>query len=114
MNTDHSCIFCSIISKKIPATIIAENDNVIVIEDIAPKAPVHYLIIPKKHTPSISALNKSDASVGGDIFLMAQQLSNTIPGLDSFRLLINNGVDAGQTVDHLHCHFLSGKKMSDF
>lgn len=114
MNTDHSCIFCSIISKKIPAKIIAENDRVIVIEDNAPKAPVHYLIIPKKHIAAISTLQQDDASIGSDIFLMAQQLSKELPGLDAFRLLINNGADAGQSIPHVHCHFVSGKIMSDF
>ena len=108
-----SCVFCAIIAKTIPATIVAENDNVIVIKDIAPKSPVHYLLIPKVHVESIAALEKDQLSVMQDIALMAQELALHLSGSQSFRLVFNTGADAGQSIFHLHGHFLSGKKMLD-
>ncbi len=109
----NSCIFCSIVAKTIPAQLIAENDQCIVIKDIHPKAPVHYLIISKKHITCLQEMNSEDAPVAADL-LMAQQLSQTLPQPQAFRLLMNNGADAGQSVHHIHLHFLSGKKLTDF
>ena len=108
------CLFCKIIDRTIPAVIVAENDHVIVIQDRAPKAPVHYLIIPKKHVADIVSLSASDLSLGQAMFSMAQQLSKALPGNGDFRFIINNGSGAGQSVFHLHGHFLAGKKMADF
>lgn len=108
------CVFCKIINRTIPATIIAENDDVLVIQDRSPKAPVHYLIIAKHHTPDIVSLKSNELGVGQAIFAMAQQLSRTLPGSGDFRLIVNNGTDAGQSVFHLHAHFLASKKMTDF
>lgn len=113
-SSSDSCVFCKIIAQEIPAKIIAQNDNVIVIQDRAPKAPIHYLLLPKKHISDIRSLQEVDASLVGDLFLMAQKVSENFPGSKSFRLLVNNGADVGQTVFHLHIHMLSGKKMSDF
>ena len=93
---------------------VAENDDCLVIEDIAPKAPVHYLIIPKKHIENIAAFSAQDAALAGNMMLMAQQLARGLAGSGAFRLIINNGADAGQSVFHLHYHFLSGKRMVDF
>ncbi len=108
MNT--SCIFCKIISKEIPADIIAETSDMIAIRDIHPKAPTHLLIIPKKHIVDIQSLTHEDLAIGSHVFAMAQQLAQG----RAFRLLMNNGQDVGQSVFHLHAHFLAGKKMSDF
>jgi len=108
------CIFCKIISKDIPAKIIDENDDVLVIQDLHPKAPIHYLIIPKKHIENIGVLEEADSRYVAKMMLMARKLAQNLSGSQSFRLLMNNGADAGQSVFHLHCHFLSGKKMIDF
>ena len=108
------CIFCKIIAKKLPVEIVAENDEVVVIKDIAPKAPVHYLIIPKKHIADVNSLKQADIPIVGEMLLMAKKLAKGLSGSQAFRLIVNNGPDAGQSVFHLHFHFLSGKKMLDF
>jgi len=112
--TSSECLFCKIISGKIPAEIIDQNDDVVVIKDLHPKAPVHYLIIPKKHVENISSLDGKTAEIMSKIALMAKKLSHEKLNDGDFRLIINNGPGVGQSVFHLHCHFLSGKKMTDF
>ena len=109
-----ACIFCKIIAKEIPSTVIAENDMVMVVKDIVPKAPIHYLIIPKKHIADIADLTSDTASYAAACLLMAKELASTLSGSQSFRLISNTGTDSGQSVFHLHFHFLSGKKMLDF
>lgn len=109
-----TCIFCKILKKEIPSTIIAENDHVMVIKDIAPKAPLHYLILPKMHIKDIASLTDEQGDIVAHMLLMARELSRNLSGSQSFRLITNNGADSGQSVFHLHMHFLSGKKMLDF
>ena len=108
------CIFCKIISKEIPANIITENDDVFVMQDIHPKTPIHYLILPKKHIVNVKQLEEQDSHYLAKMMFMARQISEKLSGDGSFRLIMNNGAGAGQSVFHMHCHFLSGKKMTDF
>lgn len=103
-----SCIFCKIIAGILPATIIAHNDSVLVIKDIAPKAPIHYLILPKKHMHDFNALDIPNDGLIVPLFEMAQQLSAQLGHNNAYKLVINNGAAAGQMVFHLHIHFLSG------
>ncbi len=105
------CIFCKIINKQIPATIVAESESIIVFKDIAPQASIHYLIIPKKHIRDIQSLAPADYTIAADIIFMAQQLSQSLPEPQDFRLKISSGATAGQEVFHIHFHFLAGKRL---
>lgn len=108
---EHTCIFCKIINDQLPSTKIAENDDVLVIKDLYPKAPIHYLIIPKKHIRDIAQIEPNDAHVASKLLLMAQELSKKDEQHAEFRLVSNNGARAGQCVFHIHLHFVAGKQM---
>jgi len=110
----NNCVFCKIIARQLPSKVIAETEDIIVIDNIAPKTPIHYLIIPKKHVADINELNQQDVMLAGEMVLMAKKLSGDLPsGSQHFRLSVNNGAGAGQAVFHLHFHFLAGMKFSD-
>jgi histidine triad (HIT) family protein len=109
----NSCVFCKIIDRQLPATIIKETEDIIVIDNIAPKTPIHYLVIPKKHVKDINSLEKEDAELVGKMILITQELSSNLQESKDFRLVVNNGLDAGQSVFHLHFHFLAGQKFFD-
>ncbi len=95
----------------LPASFIDSNDFCIVIQDIAPKAPIHYLIVSKMHIPTISSLGQNhEYDIVSQMIKMAQKIA-TQKQIDSFRLVINNGKQAGQTVFHLHMHLLSGSSI---
>ena len=106
------CIFCKIISKQMPATIVDETDKVIVIKDIAPKATIHYLIIPKAHYKDLQSA--TECNVACSMMSMARKLSANNPEAAEYRLVLNNGHKAGQRVFHLHMHFLSGAQIAEF
>jgi histidine triad (HIT) family protein len=111
MNKKEKTLFSKIIDRELPAEIIAENDRIIVIKDIAPEAPIHYLIIPKKEIINIPNMcNEEDFDFAKDIFKMAKHLSETIIGAEEFKFSINNGYNAGQRVLHLHAHFKAWPK----
>jgi len=107
------CIFCEIIRGTIPATKVYENEHVIVIKDIAPKAPVHLLIIPKVHVPDVASFTKDQSDFAAAALLVTAELKKHLSGTQSFRIVSNTGTDAGQSVFHVHFHFLSGKEMLD-
>lgn len=102
-----NCIFCQIISRVIPSKILDESDHCIVISDISPQASIHELIIPKKHIINLGYIGDNDQFLS-DILLMAKKRS-IFHGNCDFKTVINNGAGVGQTVFHLHMHFLSGK-----
>lgn len=109
--TDKNCIFCKIIAKEIPAAVIQETDDIIVIKDIAPKTPIHYLIIPKKHIADLQSLEGGDKTLACNMLFMAHELSKDLPASKAFRLVSNNGREAGQHVFHIHFHFLAGREL---
>jgi histidine triad (HIT) family protein len=106
-------LFEKIIAREIPATIVYEDDLVLAIRDVKPQAPSHVLIIPKKAIPRIAEAHPDDHKVLGHLLLKAAEVAKSL-GLDKsgFRLVINNGPDAGETVPHLHCHIMGGRNMS--
>jgi histidine triad (HIT) family protein len=107
-----SCIFCKIINKEIPATVIYEDERVMAFNDINPQAPVHVVIIPKKHIKNITGINKENVDYIKDIHFAANKVAQQLGIAESgFRLINNCGLDAGQTVFHLHYHLLGGKSL---
>lgn len=105
-----TCIFCNIIEHKLPARIVYEDELAVAIEDIRPQAPVHLLVIPRKHLPSLSEADSSDETLLGHLFTVATQLASARKLDDNgYRTVINNGAWGGQTVDHLHVHILGGR-----
>lgn len=107
-----NCIFCQIVSKKIPATILSETDNLLAFYDVNPAAPHHVLVIPKKHIASINELTSINTAMLGEMILMAKNMAELLSVHESgFRFVINTGPDAGQSVYHLHLHVLGGRQM---
>ncbi len=108
---DGNCIFCRIIAKQIPSRTVHEDDLSIAFHDVNPQAPTHILIVPKKHIPEIHSMTISDKELIGHLFLMAKKIADEL-GLDKngYRMVINNGAGAGQTVFHIHLHLLSGRR----
>ena len=105
-------LFEKIINKEIPAEIIYEDDISIVIEDINPQAPTHLLIIPKKVIPKLSDASTEDQDILGHLMLVAGKIAKQLELDETFRLVINNGAKAGQSVFHLHLHLISGRSLN--
>ncbi|MCX5719404.1 MAG: histidine triad nucleotide-binding protein [Nitrospirae bacterium] len=107
-----SCIFCKIIERKLPAKIIYEDEHVIAFEDINPQAPVHTLIIPKKHIPTIFDLKEEDSNLVAHILNIANKIAND-EGIAQrgFRVVTNCNPESGQSVYHIHFHVLGGRHM---
>lgn len=107
-----SCIFCKIIAGEIPAKFVLQDDDLIVIEDINPAAPLHLLLIPKKHIASVLDLSSADDGLVGRIYRVAADIARK-RGVDEsgFRIVANTNADAGQTVFHIHFHLLGGRGM---
>ncbi len=112
--TNGDCIFCKIIAKQIPSTIIHEDNDVIVIQDIAPKASTHFLIIPKKHLKDLREFSQAERDLAAHMLFVANELSKKHLDGGDFRLMLNSGYNAGQRVFHMHMHFLAGKKLPEF
>src|SRR5688500_19786482 len=102
---DMDCLFCRIAAGEIPSKKAYEDERVVAFHDIDPKAPVHVLVIPRKHIASIVQLDDADAELIGQLFVTARNLASElrIAG-GGYRLVINSGFDAGQSVDHVHLH----------
>ena len=100
------CLFCKIAAKEIPSNIVLEGDDFVAIRDIHPQAPTHMLILPKNHYDNLA--KAEDAEELGRLFMVAKQLAE-LDKLKGFRVVVNNGRESGQTVDHLHIHVLGGR-----
>ncbi|MDR2634742.1 MAG: histidine triad nucleotide-binding protein [Clostridiales bacterium] len=107
------CIFCKIIAGEIPAPRVYEDENMIVIKDISPQAPVHLLVIPKEHYANISEMTDAQAATLAVILKKLGEISDTLGLSGGFRMISNKGTDACQTINHLHIHLLGGEKLSE-
>jgi histidine triad (HIT) family protein len=105
-------LFKKIIDREIPAEIIYEDDNCLVFKDINPVAPIHVLIIPKSQIEKVSDAKKSDQDVLGHLMLVAGEVARDLGVEDAFRLVVNNGSGAQQTVFHLHIHLIAGREFT--
>lgn len=105
------CLFCKIAKGEIPSEIVYEDEKVVVFKDINPQAPVHLLLIPRKHIPSADDINEENSYLIGHIFLVAKRLAEE-EKLDQGYRIVNNCKDhGGQTVDHIHFHLLAGRQL---
>lgn len=106
------CIFCMIVNKEIPSNIAYEDDKILAFHDLEPQAPVHVLIIPKKHIASLDDVQDEDLELMGYIMTKVKEVAEVV-GLDNgYRVVINTGEDGMQTVKHLHVHLLGKRKMT--
>ena len=104
-------IFKKIIDREIPADIVYEDEQCLAFHDVNPQAPVHVLVIPKKEISAVDALTEEDEALVGHIFLVIQKLAKDLGLKNGFRVVTNNGLLAGQTVEHLHFHLLGGRPL---
>ncbi|HKZ00245.1 MAG TPA: histidine triad nucleotide-binding protein [Rhabdochlamydiaceae bacterium] len=105
-------VFGKIIAGQIPCEKVFENERIIAFKDIAPAAPVHILIVPKKEIPDLQSLKTEDLPLIGEVVQVAQKLAAEFDIEDGYRLLTNNGPGAGQTIFHLHFHLIGGRRLS--
>ena len=107
------CIFCKIVKREIPAEFVYEDDAVVAFADIRPSAPVHYLLVPKRHITSLIDLADADRELTAALLFTAKKAAGQL-GLKGYKLVFNVGREGGQVVDHLHLHLLGGwKKQED-
>lgn len=112
--TDPECLFCKIAEKRIPASIVYEDADLVAFKDIFPKAPVHLVLVPRTHLASLEALTPATAPLVARMALAAAQLARELGIAESgYRFLSNCGPDAGQTVAHLHFHLMGGAPLGE-
>ena len=111
MKLNDSCIFCKIIKGEIPSEIVWQDSDFLIFKDIQPQAKLHYLVIPKEHFASLEEMPQEWCARLGNMLKKIPELSDVLQ-LKSYRVVINQGADAGQTVFHLHIHILGGEKLN--
>ena len=105
------CVFCKIVEGEIPTDKIYEDEDIIAFNDLDPQAPIHFLVIPKKHITSLATLDESDSDLVAKIMLVIQKLAKE-NNLEGYRVVTNIGEDGGQSVPHLHFHVLGGRSFN--
>jgi histidine triad (HIT) family protein len=103
-----TCIFCQILARELPGEILYEDEDLAVIKEINPEAPVHLLIIPKKHFDSLNSLDEQTAQIGAKMFLTAKRMAEAQGIQSGYKVMINCGREAGQLIRHLHMHLMGG------
>jgi histidine triad (HIT) family protein len=107
------CLFCRIVRKEVPATVIYEDDDLVVFKDINPQAPLHALVIPRRHIASLNDLSSSDDALAGQMVRRAAAIAREHGYADrGFRTVFNTNAEAGQTVFHIHLHLLAGRGLT--
>ncbi len=106
------CIFCRIVRQEIPAQVVCEDQYAVAFRDINPQAPTHILVIPKKHVQSLDQCSPPDQALLGHLLLMVQRIARDENVASAYRVVLNNGTDAGQSVFHVHLHLLGGRPFS--
>ncbi len=106
------CLFCKIAAGEIPSNKVYEDDKVLAFYDIEPKAPVHVLIIPKTHLAGVRDVTADNSAIVAHIFAVILRIAAEL-GVTDYRIVTNNGADAGQTVGHLHFHLLAGRVLGE-
>ena len=109
-----NCIFCKIIAGEIPSPRVYEDEKMIIIRDIEPKAKLHYLCIPKTHFSLLNEMDSEKAEIIKHCFSVIAKIEKTLGFENGYRVIINQGEDGGQVVKHLHIHLLGGEKLADF
>lgn len=109
---EKDCVFCRIVKGELPSSKVYEDEKFIAFKDINPAAPVHLLVVPKRHIPRLSTCDPGDAGLLGDMLLTVGRVAKA-EGVESFRLIVNDGAESGQTVFHLHAHVLSGRDLGE-
>jgi len=109
---DPDCLFCGIVAGDIPADLVHEDDEVIAFRDIAPRAPTHVLVIPRRHIADAQALTDADAPVLANLFAVVRRVADEAGLERGYRVVTNVGPESGQTVFHLHFHLLGGRPMA--
>lgn len=109
---EQDCIFCQIVAGEADAERVYETDTVLAFRDTNPQAPTHILIVPKKHIPRVADLQPEDAALMGDVLAAARDVAEQEGVADGFRLVMNNGRTAGQSVFHIHLHLVAGRRLT--
>jgi histidine triad (HIT) family protein len=107
-----NCLFCKIVAGEIPSDKVLENSDFLAFRDIDPKAPVHVLVIPKKHFEDIVELSKSDNELSAGLMKFATEVAGIEKLEKGFRIVLNTGQDGGQSVQHVHAHVLGGRSLT--
>ena len=107
-----NCLFCKIVSQEIPSTKVLENSDFLAFRDIDPKAPVHVLVIPKKHFEDIVEISTSDDVLTAGLMKFATEVAQIEKLENGFRIVLNTGLEGGQTVQHVHAHVLGGRSLT--
>ena len=105
------CLFCRIAAGEIPAKIVYQDEDVVAFNDINPQAPLHALIIPRKHIATNNDLQAEDAVLAGKLFLAAKQIAAEQGYADGYRIVMNSGANSGQAVFHIHLHLIAGRAL---
>ncbi len=106
------CLFCKIAAGEIPSNALYEDDSILAFHDIDPQAPVHFLVIPKKHIDSAACLTEGDAALMGHIYAVIAKLASQLGADGGYRVVTNVGEDGGQSVKHLHFHVLAKRSLA--